>query len=116
MDFSSLGKWIFLSGLFLAEIGFLIWLAGRLGLPVGRLPGDVRIERDGFSFLFPHRHRDRRQCFAHPYSERSIAPVEKINGLRRCFKTSREPRCERCGVRCKARRGGISTERYGDEE
>ena len=36
--------------------------------------------------------------------------------LRRCFKTSREPRCERCGTRCKARRGGISTERYGDEE
>jgi len=31
--------------------------------------------------------------------------------LRRCFETSREPRCERCGARCKARRGGISTDR-----
>ena len=26
--------------------------------------------------------------------------------LRGCFKTSREPRCKRCGTRCKTRRGG----------
>jgi hypothetical protein len=28
-------------------------VAATLGLPLGRLPGDIRIERDGFSFYFP---------------------------------------------------------------
>jgi hypothetical protein len=34
-------------------LGCLAWLAGRAGLPLGRLPGDIRVERDGFSFYFP---------------------------------------------------------------
>lgn len=43
---------------FLVTLGLVILLAGlawpwiaRLGL--GRLPGDIRIERDGFGFYFP---------------------------------------------------------------
>jgi hypothetical protein len=53
VDFSSLGRWIFFAGLGLAALGGLMWLAGRIGLPLGRLPGDIRIEREGFSFYFP---------------------------------------------------------------
>jgi hypothetical protein len=53
VDFSSLGRWIFFVGLGLAALGGLMWLAGRIGLPLGRLPGDIRIEREGFSFYFP---------------------------------------------------------------
>lgn len=34
-------------------VGSVIWLAGRIGLPLGRLPGDIRLERDGVSFYFP---------------------------------------------------------------
>ena len=34
-------------------IGGGLYLAGRFGLPLGRLPGDIRIERDNFSFFFP---------------------------------------------------------------
>jgi len=34
-------------------LGGLIWFGGRLNLPLGRLPGDIRIERENFKFYFP---------------------------------------------------------------
>lgn len=43
-------------GLALVAIGLLAWaLQGRLGWLswLGRLPGDIRIERDNFRFYFP---------------------------------------------------------------
>ena len=52
-DTSTLGKWVVLLGLGLALLGGVIWLVGKTGLPLGRLPGDIRIERGGFSFYFP---------------------------------------------------------------
>ncbi len=52
-DATTIGKWIMIAGAALLALGGLIWLAGRAGLPLGRLPGDIRIERDGFSFYFP---------------------------------------------------------------
>jgi Protein of unknown function (DUF2905) len=53
MDFSALGKWIILLGLGLIAVGLLVWLAGKIGIPFGSLPGDIRVERPGFSFRFP---------------------------------------------------------------
>ncbi len=53
MDMTTLGKWLLIVGLSLALLGGLVWLVGRTGLPLGRLPGDIRIEREGFSFYFP---------------------------------------------------------------
>jgi hypothetical protein len=53
MDFSTLGKGILILGLVLVLLGGLFWVLGRAGLPLGRLPGDIRIERDGFSCLVP---------------------------------------------------------------
>ncbi len=50
---TTLGKWIILVGLGLALLGGVIWLLGKTGLPLGRLPGDIRIQRGGFSFYFP---------------------------------------------------------------
>jgi hypothetical protein len=38
-------------GLILLAVGLLWPWLSRLGL--GRLPGDIRIERDGFGFYFP---------------------------------------------------------------
>ena len=38
-------------GLILLAIGLLWPWLGKLGL--GRLPGDFRVERDGFGFYFP---------------------------------------------------------------
>ncbi len=53
MDGESIAKWIILSGLALATFGGLVWLVARAGLPLGSLPGDVRIDRPGFSLHFP---------------------------------------------------------------
>jgi len=52
-DATTIGKWIILIGLGLAVLGGLVWLAGRLGLPLGRLPGDINIQNGNFSFYFP---------------------------------------------------------------
>lgn len=44
-------RWLIIAGLLLLAAGVLWpWLAK---LPFGRLPGDINIERDGFSFFFP---------------------------------------------------------------
>lgn len=53
MDLSNIGKWLIVIGLGVAVVGGALWVIGRAGLPLGRLPGDIRIERDGFSFYFP---------------------------------------------------------------
>lgn len=47
-----IGKWLVLMGLILVLVGGLLWLVGRIPF-VGRLPGDFRIEREGFSCFFP---------------------------------------------------------------
>ena len=53
MDLVPLGKWIVILGLVLIAVGGLIWLLGRTGLPLGRLPGDVRIEGENLSCYVP---------------------------------------------------------------
>jgi hypothetical protein len=47
----SLGKLLLLGGGLIAVTGLLLFLLGRLGL--GRLPGDIFIERENISFYFP---------------------------------------------------------------
>jgi hypothetical protein len=49
----NIGRFLMIGGVVLFVIGGLVFLGARLGLPFGRLPGDIRIERDGFSFYFP---------------------------------------------------------------
>ena len=48
----SLGKLLMLMGGILLGLGALFTLAGKVGW-LGRLPGDFRFERGGFSFYFP---------------------------------------------------------------
>jgi hypothetical protein len=48
----SLGKLLMLMGAILLGLGALFTLAGKFGW-LGRLPGDFRFERGGFSFYFP---------------------------------------------------------------
>ena len=46
-----MGRWLILLGIALVVLGIAWpWLA-KLGL--GRLPGELRIEREGFGFYFP---------------------------------------------------------------
>ena len=40
-------------GLLVAAIGVVFVVTNKLGLPLGRLPGDISIQRPGFSFYFP---------------------------------------------------------------
>ncbi|WP_303722979.1 DUF2905 domain-containing protein [Malonomonas rubra] len=46
------GKALIIIGVLFVAVGLYLSLGGRLP-PFGRLPGDLRIERDGFSFYFP---------------------------------------------------------------
>lgn len=51
MEMQTLGKWMVLMAVGLAVIGGLFWLGGRVGL--GSLPGDIRIQREGFGCFLP---------------------------------------------------------------
>ena len=52
--FETMGKMLILMGLFVLLLGLVMTFAPRLKIPfLGRLPGDIRIEREGFSFYFP---------------------------------------------------------------
>ncbi len=53
LDLGGLGRVLVLIGLGIAGLGGLIWLLGRVGLPLGRLPGDLRIETSGFTCFLP---------------------------------------------------------------
>ncbi len=49
----SLARFLFFAGLMLILIAGGLYLLTRLSLPLGRLPGDIRIERENFTFYFP---------------------------------------------------------------
>ena len=42
-----------LGGVLLAVVGLLVIGAGRLGLPYGRLPGDINVQRGGLTVFIP---------------------------------------------------------------
>ncbi len=45
----AVGRLLVFFGLLVAAAGLLIWL----GVPIGRLPGDILVRRGGFSFYIP---------------------------------------------------------------
>ena len=49
---AGLGKTLIYLGLMLVVIGVVLTFAGKLPW-LGRLPGDISIERENFSFYFP---------------------------------------------------------------
>jgi len=50
---NELGKMLLWLGLLLALIGALVLLAVRIGLPLGRLPGDISLKGKNFSVYIP---------------------------------------------------------------
>jgi hypothetical protein len=44
-----MGRTLVLIGLGIAALGLVM----MLGVPIGRLPGDIVVKRDNFSFYFP---------------------------------------------------------------
>jgi hypothetical protein len=51
-EWSPIGKWLIALGLLLVGVGLLAIAAGKIPL-IGRLPGDIHIERENFNFYFP---------------------------------------------------------------
>lgn len=49
---SFVGRFMILAGAILIVMGIVILSKGRVPF-LGRLPGDIRIEREGFRFYFP---------------------------------------------------------------
>ena len=49
----SIARYLMTGGVILFLIGGGVYLAAKLGLPLGRLPGDIRIEGENGSFYFP---------------------------------------------------------------
>lgn len=46
-------RMLMIAGMLLFLIGGLLYLAGRTGLPLGRLPGDIRIQGSGYACIIP---------------------------------------------------------------
>ena len=49
---NDLGRALIISGLLLVGIGLFLSYGGKLNF-LGRLPGDIRVEKENFSFFFP---------------------------------------------------------------
>jgi hypothetical protein len=52
MDFQGIGKILILGGVFLAILGLLLVFWQRIPF-LGRLPGDIFIDKGNFQFFFP---------------------------------------------------------------
>jgi hypothetical protein len=46
-------RYLVIGGVILILIGGGVYLASKFGIPLGRLPGDIRIERENGGFYFP---------------------------------------------------------------
>jgi len=48
-----LAKGLIYAGIALIVIGLLVWLGSKWGIPLGKLPGDIHVQKEKFSFSFP---------------------------------------------------------------
>ena len=49
----SLSRYLMIGGIILFLVGGGVYLAAKFGIPLGHLPGDIRIEGENGSFYFP---------------------------------------------------------------
>jgi hypothetical protein len=49
----NIGRILVVAGLFMAIIGLLVMAISKIGIPFGRLPGDIVIHKKNFTFYFP---------------------------------------------------------------
>lgn len=47
------GKWIIAAGVFIVLIGVIVYFFHDKLNWIGRLPGDIRVEKENFKFYFP---------------------------------------------------------------
>lgn len=48
-----IGKFLIVTGIIIAIIGFGIILFTKMHIPIGKLPGDIIIKKKNFTFYFP---------------------------------------------------------------
>jgi cytosine/uracil/thiamine/allantoin permease len=53
MKMENIARFLVIAGIALILIGGGVYLAAKFGIPLGRLPGDIRIEGKNGSFYFP---------------------------------------------------------------
>lgn len=46
-------RWFFYVGGFLLFMGVILWMANKMGIPLGKMPGDISIEKGNYSIYFP---------------------------------------------------------------
>ena len=49
----NIARYLMIGGVILFLVGGGVYLASKFGIPLGRLPGDIRIEGENGSFYFP---------------------------------------------------------------
>jgi hypothetical protein len=49
----TIARYLIIGGIVLILIGGGVYFAAKFGIPLGRLPGDIRIEGENGSFYFP---------------------------------------------------------------
>ncbi|TFH37376.1 MAG: DUF2905 domain-containing protein [Anaerolineales bacterium] len=52
-ELTVLARWILIAGLGLLLLGGMVWVLGRLNIPLGQLPGDFRFQRGNIACFFP---------------------------------------------------------------
>lgn len=53
MEVGTIAKWIIFLGMGIVIFGFLIWIGSKIGIPIGKLPGDIRVQKEKFALYFP---------------------------------------------------------------
>ena len=53
MQAVNFSKILIFTGLTFIAVGLVVFILHKFNIPLGRLPGDIAIKRDSFSFYFP---------------------------------------------------------------
>ncbi len=53
MPSQNLARWCIYAGLALIVFGFLVFLGNKMGISFGKLPGDIQVQKEKYSFHFP---------------------------------------------------------------
>lgn len=52
-EINTLARWLLVLGFSLLAIGAVLWVLGKTGLPLGRLPGDLHFQIGGATCWIP---------------------------------------------------------------
>ncbi len=53
MRTASIGKWLLILGVCIAVVGLILWGMEKLGISLGKLPGDIQVHKEKVSIYAP---------------------------------------------------------------